>query len=103
MARLQRLELGIQPMMWHPAEAALPRGSVRWVQGSSPVGQRLMAARACRGQAFEKHCWSGPDNRYIEGWRSCYSDEHYFPTLLAINDMDAVRRARLRARPLVAR
>ncbi|KAK9845205.1 hypothetical protein WJX81_000030 [Elliptochloris bilobata] len=39
-------------------------------------------------RAFEEHCWNGYDPRGPDGWRSCYSDEHYFPTLLAINGME---------------
>ena len=36
--------------------------------------------RACR---FEQHCWSAWEPRR-KAWRDCFSDEHYFPTLLAV-------------------
>ncbi len=50
----------------------------------------LNSDRGHMAQAFEEHCWNGPDPRGPEGWRSCYCDEHYFPTLLAINRMEEV-------------
>ena len=50
----------------------------------------MLNSARMRSQAFEQHCWNGPDPRGPEGWRSCYSDEHYFPTLLAINGMEQV-------------
>jgi hypothetical protein len=32
---------------------------------------------------FEQHCWSAWEPRR-KAWRDCFSDEHYFPTLLAV-------------------
>ena len=32
---------------------------------------------------FEQHCWSAWEPRR-NAWRDCFSDEHYFPTLMAV-------------------
>lgn len=34
-------------------------------------------------RSFEQHCWSAWEPRR-KAWRDCFSDEHYFPTLLAV-------------------
>ena len=36
-----------------------------------------------RPRRFEQHCWSAWEPRR-KAWRDCFSDEHYFPTLLAV-------------------
>ena len=37
-------------------------------------------------RAFEQYCNSGWDGDYNR-WRDCYTDEHYIPTLLAMQEM----------------
>ena len=37
---------------------------------------------------FEKHCWSAWDDRNNRWHRECFSDEHYFATLLAVEGRD---------------
>lgn len=37
---------------------------------------------------FERHCWSSWDNKHGRWHRDCFSDEHYFATLLAAEGRD---------------
>lgn len=37
---------------------------------------------------FEKHCWSAWDQPNNRWFRECFSDEHYFATLLAVEGKD---------------
>lgn len=38
---------------------------------------------------FERHCWSAWDDEHSRWHRDCFSDEHYFATLLASHDKDS--------------
>lgn len=63
------------------------RKSHQWVgltrkHASAAARDVLVAA------AFKKHCTNAPDPDLGGAWRSCFSDEHYFPTLLAIGGWD---------------
>jgi hypothetical protein len=40
-------------------------------------------------QVFEQHCTNGWDDDR-GAWRSCFSDEHYFATVLATQGLDEV-------------
>ncbi len=40
-------------------------------------------------QVFEKHCINAWDDDR-NAWRSCFSDEHYFATVLATQGLDEV-------------
>ena len=37
---------------------------------------------------FERHCWSAWDEKHSRWHRDCFSDEHYFATLLAVYNKD---------------
>lgn len=44
-------------------------------------------------QVFQKHCVNAWDDDR-NAWRSCFSDEHYFATVLATQGLDEVRAPR---------
>ena len=69
------------------------RKSHQWV-GLTRKHAAATAADAVVAEAFKKHCTNAPDPDLGGAWRSCFSDEHYFPTLLAIGgwDSETVRR-----------
>jgi hypothetical protein len=46
------------------------------------------AACACK-QVFKEHCWNDYEADNVT-WRLCYSDEHYFATVLATKGLDEV-------------
>ena len=82
-------------------------GSSRPSPGAAPVCQGGNSCRSskvllCRpGQVFKRECWNGFED---DGgrWRICYSDEHYFSTVLATKGLDQVMSLRccaLQARP----
>ena len=37
---------------------------------------------------FERHCWSAWDQQHQRWYRDCFSDEHYFATLLSVEERD---------------
>ena len=47
-------------------------------------------------QVFEKHCVNAWDDDR-NAWRSCFSDEHYFATVLATQGLDEVSAPRDKA------
>lgn len=69
------------------------RKSHQWV-GLTRKHAAATAADAVVAEAFKRHCTNAPDPDLGGAWRSCFSDEHYFPTLLAIGgwDSETVRR-----------
>ena len=51
---------------------------------------RSMVMQGCLApQVFEKHCVNAWDDDR-NAWRSCFSDEHYFATVLATQGVDEV-------------
>ena len=65
-----------------------------WRKSHQWVGLTRKHAAATAGdvvvaEAFKKHCTNAPDPDLGGAWRSCFSDEHYFPTLLAIGGWDS--------------
>jgi hypothetical protein len=73
------------------------RKSHQWV-GLTRKHAAATASDTVVADAFKKHCTNAPDPDLGGAWRSCFSDEHYFPTLLAIGgwDDETVRRERER-------
>lgn len=64
------------------------RKSHQWV-GLTRKHAAATAADTLVAEAFKKHCTNAPDPDLGGAWRSCFSDEHYFPTLLAIGEWDS--------------
>lgn len=64
------------------------RKSHQWV-GLTRKHAAATAADAVVAEAFKRHCTNAPDPDLGGAWRSCFSDEHYFPTLLAIGGWDS--------------
>ena len=71
MADLERL-----PLFSYPHTGALWR-------------HRLVMQGCRASQVFEKHCVNAWDDDR-NAWRSCFSDEHYFATVLATQGVDEV-------------
>jgi len=63
------------------------RKSHQWV-GLTRKHATAAARDTVVADAFKKHCTNAPDPDLGGAWRSCFSDEHYFPTLLAIGGWD---------------
>jgi hypothetical protein len=64
------------------------RKSHQWV-GLTRKHAAATAADTVVAEAFKRHCTNAPDPDLGGAWRSCFSDEHYFPTLLAIGGWDS--------------
>ena len=80
---------------WRMADAT--RGALtadKWRKSHQWIGLVRKHAAAVAGDeevaaAFRAHCTNAPDPDLGGAWRSCFSDEHYFPTLLALRGWDA--------------
>lgn len=64
------------------------RKSHQWV-GLTRKHAAATASDTVVAEAFKRHCTNAPDPDLGGAWRSCFSDEHYFPTLLAIGGWDS--------------
>ena len=51
----------------------------------------ILTRKCCAGplQVFKRECWNGFEDDGGK-WRICYSDEHYFSTVLATKGLDQV-------------
>ena len=64
------------------------RKSHQWI-GLTRKHAAAVAADEAVAAAFRAHCTNAPDADLGGAWRSCFSDEHYFPVVLALAGWDA--------------
>ena len=79
---------------WRMADAT--RGALtadKWRKSHQWIGLTRKHAAAVAhddivAAAFRAHCTNAPDPDLGGAWRSCFSDEHYFPVVLAMAGLD---------------
>lgn len=84
---------GTSPWRWHPRMETRNLKFHHWRK--SPQWMTMTRAHAKLAledsevyRMFERHCWSAWDSQHSRWHRDCFSDEHYFATLLASKGKD---------------
>ena len=84
----------ISPWRWHPNMETKQlkfhhwRKSPQWMALTRDHAKLALEDREVY-RMFERHCWSAWDEEHSRWHRDCFSDEHYFATLLATHDRDS--------------
>ena len=84
----------ISPWRWHPNMETKRlkfhhwRKSPQWMALTRDHAKLALEDREVY-RMFERHCWSAWDEEHSRWHRDCFSDEHYFATLLATHDRDS--------------
>ena len=82
------------PWRWHPSMETKRlkfhhwRKSPQWMALTREHAKVALEDREVY-RMFERHCWSAWDDEHSRWHRECFSDEHYFATLLATFDKDS--------------
>jgi len=82
------LHEGISPWRWHPKMETDHIKFHNWRKSPQWMSMTRSHAKAALEDTevyrmFERHCWSAWDTEHSRWHRDCFSDEHYFPTLLS--------------------
>jgi hypothetical protein len=84
----------VSPWRWHPSMETKRLKFHHWRK--SPQWMTLTREHAKMAledhevyRMFERHCWSAWDDEHSRWHRECFSDEHYFATLLATFEKDS--------------
>lgn len=84
----------VSPWRWHPSMETKRlkfhhwRKSPQWMALTREHVKLALEDREVY-RMFERHCWSAWDGEHSRWHRDCFSDEHYFATLLATFDKDS--------------